>query len=198
VLQLLLLASYVFQLLCISFLLPAFICFCFCSPRFYVNLRFLPSSVAMLRPQRISSEAPEVVPPQPDLLYVAESESHLDRFKRKKGTQYEKQLADHQSPGLDKRSPPMASDIPGNGGGYETPASVSSPRGTERAYQTPGPSYDLSPYEVQMAPNPRHGGRKVCGLITTIILVIVAFIIGGGVGGGIGGAIAVKNKDKSR
>jgi hypothetical protein len=152
----------------------------------------------MLRPQRISSEAPEVVPQQPDLLYVAESQSHLDRFKRKKGTQYEKQLADHQSPGLNQRSPPMPSDTSGDGAGYETPASVSSPRGTGREYQTPGPSYDLSPYEVQMAPNPTHDGRKVCGLITTIILVIVAFIIGGGVGGGIGGALAVENKDQSR
>ena len=149
----------------------------------------------MLRPQRISSEAPEVVPQQPDLLYVAESQSHLDRFKRKKGTQYEKQLADSQSPGLDERAPPMVFDASGDGGGYDTPVSVSSPRGTAREYQTPGLAYDLSTYDDQMAPDPKYHRRKVCGLITTIVLVIVAFIIGGGVGGGIGGALAARNKD---
>ena len=147
-----------------------------------------------MRPQRISSEAPEVVPQQPDK-YVA-THSHLDKLRGKKGTQYEKQLADHQSPGLDTRSPPTAFDAPGGGGGYETPASVSSPRGTEREYQTPGPSYNLSSYEAQVAAESKHQGRKVCGLITTIILVIVAFIIGGGVGGGIGGSIAAKNKSR--
>jgi hypothetical protein len=146
----------------------------------------------MLRPQRISSEAPEVVPQQPDL-FAANSQPHVDRFKRKKGTHYEKQLADHQSPGHDNQSP-----APGDGGGYETPASVSSPRGAEREYQTPGPLYDLLSYEVEVAAKPPHQGRRVCGLITTIILVIAAFIVGGGVGGGIGGAIAAKHKDKSR
>lgn len=145
----------------------------------------------MNRPQRISSEAPEVVPQQPDL-FVANSPSHVEKFKRKKGTHYEKQLAGYQSPGLDSRSP-----TPGDGVGYETPASVSSPRGTEREYQTPGALYDLSSYGLQVAAEPPYQGRRVFGLVTTILLVIVAFIIGGGVGGGIGGAIAAKNKDKS-
>ena len=143
-----------------------------------------------MQPLRKSSEAPEVVPQQPDL-YVANSQTHLDRFKRKKGTHYEKQVADNRSPGLDNRSP-----TPGDGGGYETPASVSGPRGAEREYQTPGPAYDLSSYEVQVAEEQKHNGRKVCGLVTTIILVIIAFIIGGGIGGGIGGAIAAKNKSR--
>ena len=147
----------------------------------------------MLRPQRISSEAPEVVPQQyePDL-YLANTPSHLDKFKRKKGTQYEKQLADNQSPGLDKRTTPMAVD----GGGDNPPASVSSPRRAEREYQTPGPSYDLSSHKIPSALGDRHDGRKVCGLITTIILVIAAFMVGGGVGGGIGGAIAVQHRSR--
>lgn len=146
-----------------------------------------------MRPQRISSEAPEVVPQQPDL-YAANSQSHLDRFKRKKGTQYEKQLAEHQSPGLN-RSPPTAFDALG---GYETPGCVNSPHGTEREYQTPTPGtlYDLSSYEAPMVAEKSYHGRRVCGLVTTIVLIILAFIIGGGVGGGIGGAIAAKDKSR--
>lgn len=182
-------------LICVSYLLhiiPSFstFSFCFCSPPFRISFR---QSAAMLRPQRISSEAPEVVPQQhePDL-YLANTTSHLDKFKRKKGTQYEKQLAEHQRPGLDERTPPMAF----NGGGYGTPASVSSPRATEREYQTPGPSYDLSSHKIPPALEDRHDGRKVCGLITTIVLVIVAFMVGGGVGGGIGGAIAVQHRSR--
>ena len=149
-----------------------------------------------MRPQRISSEAPEVVPQQTDL-YISNSQSHLDRFKRKKGTQYEKQLADRQSPGVNG-SPPTAFDLPGSGGGYETPASVNSPRGPDREYQTPTPGtlYDISPYEAPIAVEKSCHGQRVCGLVTTIVLVVVAFIVGGGVGGGIGGAIAVKDKSR--
>jgi hypothetical protein len=114
-------------------------------------------------------------------------------FKRKKGARYEKQLVEHQSPGLGNQSP-----TPGDGGGYETHAFMSSPRGTEREYQTPGPMYDFSSHGVEVAGEPPHQSRRVCGLVTTILLLLLAFIIGGGVGGGIGGAIAASNKHKSR
>lgn len=151
----------------------------------------------MMRPVRKSSEAPEVVPLQTDL-FVADAQSKVDSFRRKQGTQYEKQVADVQSPGFDARSPRTpGSPTPGYGGAYKTPASVSSPRWTEREYQTPGSLYDLSACNVQVASDLPRRERKVCGLITTLVLVIAAFIIGGGVGGGVGGAFAVKNKNNT-
>jgi hypothetical protein len=65
---------------------------------------------------------------------------------------------------------------------------------TKNYPHTPRPTYDIVPPNGVEEQNRR---GKVCGLITTIVLVVVAFLIGGGIGGGVGGAIAVNNA-KSR
>ncbi|KAG0650362.1 hypothetical protein D0Z07_3433 [Hyphodiscus hymeniophilus] len=130
----------------------------------------------MLRPQRISSEAPEVVSQQQDLLSPV---SPADTFHRR----YDQQMADPQSPE--------------HGPFYETPDSVSSPHEANRDYQTPGRLYNVPSYGVEVLAESTHQGQRVCGFVATVILIIVAFIIGGGVGGGIGGAIAVSNKHKA-
>ena len=177
------------RFLCISYSVPVLIQLLASIALFLY--RVVISPVIKMHPIRKSSEGPEVVPSQTES-FLAERQSNVDKSRIRKGTQYETPVADVQSPGLDPRS--AASPTPGYGGGYETPDSVSSPRGTERKYQTPGSLYDLSACDVQAASGIPRRDRKGCGLVTTIILLIVAFIIGGGVGGGVGGAIAVKSK----
>jgi hypothetical protein len=136
----------------------------------------------MIRPLRISSEAPEVVPQQPGLP-VANSQSDRERSKGSKGTHPEKHSADRYTHCLKGRSPTS-----GHGAGYDSP---------ERQSQSLGPLHDRSSYVAQAIPEPPRRDRRVFGPVTVNVLVIFAFILGGGLGGGIG-AIAASNKDRSR
>ena len=147
----------------------------------------------MMRSRPISSEAPEVVPQQQNLMIADSQEVRIERKK----VHSEKQSAGYQSPTSESRSPTSR-----NGPGDENPpASLSSPQGTQRGYQTPGDLYDLSDlssYGAQVAFEPSVQSRRGYGLVTMIILVIVAFTVGGGIGGGVGGAIAASDKRKLR
>lgn len=162
---------------------------------------------------RRSSEAPEVVP-QPSDKYLTEPSPFLSRFRKKHGSQYQKQVAEHQTPEVDTRPPPSSTTE------VETPLSGAHEiHGEETArYKDPGPRFDyndLAPFEAQLAsqqekhlpyenrvadpPSQKRGKeRRMCGLSTTILLVILAFLIGAAIAGGVAGSIAAKNKNKFR
>ena len=158
---------------------------------------------------RKSSEAPEAVT-------QAEPFSSLYRFSRKQGSYQQKEVADVQTPGLDTRSSPAVSadKIPaGEEPQHKTPATDPAvPAGSPPAFAYHDP---FAPYDAQFAADKQAQGlaseqpviasaepprptkeRRVCGLITTIVLVILAFIIGAAIAGGVAGSFVAKKKPR--
>ena len=163
---------------------------------------------------RKSSEAPEAVT-QATEKYSGEPFSSLYRFSRKQGSYQQKEVADVQTPGIDTRSPAASGDkIPaGEEPQLKTPATAPAvPAGGPPAFAYHDP---FAPYEAQLAadkqeqklaserpdmasaepPRPKKE-RRVCGLITTIVLVILAFIIGAAIAGGVAGSVVAKKKSR--
>lgn len=129
-----------------------------------------------MRPVRVSSEGPEVVPEQrlqtPDKYFVP-----LSLFPAQ-----QQQIKKEDAP------EPEEPDFPPHPAFSPTYSKYS-----KYSQQTRTPvGYNPVPYGVST----REGPRKRFGLITTLILVLVAFILGGGVGGGVGGALFAKEKTR--
>ena len=164
---------------------------------------------------RKSSEAPEAVT-QATEKYSGEPFSSLYRFSRKQGSYQQKEVADVQTPGLDTRSSPAVSadKIPaGEEPQHKTPATDPAvPAGGPPAFAYHDP---FAPYEAQFAADKQAQGlaserpvmasadpprptkeRRVCGLITTIVLVVLAFIIGAAIAGGVAGSVVAKKKSR--
>lgn len=147
---------------------------------------------------RNSSEAPEVVP-QATEKYTAEPLSYFDRVAKKKGSYYEKQLADVQTPDIDTRPAPVS-------GQWDSTFSY--------PYPPPGAPYDAQlaadkrekrnlfkqlfgqPAMVSEELQPPKKKRPVCGSRMILLLVILALIIGGAIAGGVAGSAAAKKKSR--
>lgn len=165
---------------------------------------------------RKSSEAPEAVT-QATEKYSGEPFSSLYRFSRKQGSYQQKEVADVQTPDLDTRSSPAVSGdkiLAGEAPQHKTPATDPAvPAGGPPAFAYHDP---FAPYETQFAADKQAQGlaserpvitsaetprptkeRRVCGLITTIVLVILAFIIGAAIAGGVAGSVVAKKKSST-
>lgn len=164
---------------------------------------------------RKSSEAPEAVT-QATEKYSGEPFSSLYRFSRKQGSYQQKEVADVQTPDLDTRSSPAVSGdkiLAGEEPQHKTPATDPAvPAGGPPAFAYHDP---FAPYEAQFAADKQAQGlaserpvmasadpprpakeRRVCGLITTIVLVVLAFIIGAAIAGGVAGSVVAKKKSR--
>jgi hypothetical protein len=156
---------------------------------------------------RKSSEAPEAV--------TQATERYLYRFSRKQTSYQQKEVANVQTPGVDTQSPAISGDkIPaGEELQHETPATPPAvPAGGQPVFTYHDP---FAPYEAQLVagkqeqklpsersvmasaepPRPRKE-RRVCGLITTIVLVILAFLIGAAIAGGVAGSVVAKKNSR--
>lgn len=143
------------------------------------------------QPSRISSEAPEVVPsqPQPPQQTAPREDfsngvpvstySEVDIKRSGGGSRHQKQVDTRET---ETRNYPLSPRV------YDW----------EPTPVTPTPrKLDVCEEEPYKAAERRIGRRRTFGLVTTVALVVVAFLLGGGIGGGVGGALLAQEKSKT-
>lgn len=150
------------------------------------------------QPSRISSEAPEVVPEQPQpprqtlpredfsngvpVSTYGETDIKRNGGILSGGSRHQKQVDIRETETRNYPFPPTPSPRVYD---WEPIPTTPTPRKPE-----------LHEEPSHMGEDRRRGRGRKFGLVTTVVLVAVAFLLGGGIGGGVGGALVAQEKSK--